>query len=163
MLLRLLAVFCLIPLIELAILLWLATRISWPWTLALVIVTGILGAWLARQQGWRTWVRARQRLEEGQMPLEAVGDGLMILLAGALLLTPGVLTDLVGFALLVPQSRRAIRRWLSKRLASRLQWSSYGPDGQASGADSQGRTRIIDVQIIERPPESPSSSDERKP
>ena len=78
MLLRLLAAFCLIPLVELALLLWIASRTSWQLTLILVIATGILGAWLARQQGWRTWVRARERLERGQFPMDALGDGISV-------------------------------------------------------------------------------------
>ena len=161
MLLRLLAAFCLIPLLELALLLWLATRTSLQLTLALVIVTGILGAWLARQQGWRTLVRARERLEQGQVPLDALGEGLMILVAGALLLTPGVLTDAVGFMLLVPPSRRAIRRWLARRLEGQMHLSTSHADRQAAGRNSENRTRIIDVKIIDRPAESPRPGDER--
>ena len=163
MFLRLLAAFCIVPLIELAILLWLASRTSWQLTLAIVVVTGILGAWLARQQGWRAWSRAAEKLERGEMPLEAVSDAVMILVAGALLLTPGILTDAVGFALLIPFSRTWIRRRLASRLQTRIHHSARASVWQPGGPRQQPQsTRIIDVQIVEPNKEGATNVNEDK-
>ncbi|HUT91587.1 MAG TPA: FxsA family protein [Thermoguttaceae bacterium] len=120
MLVRLFLLFTLIPLVELALLFWIAQHTGWLFTLSLVIVTGVVGAWLARQEGLRCWLEVQRQLAEGKLPAEPLLDGLMILVAGALLITPGVLTDLVGFALLVPPIRRLVRRHLSARFQAHL-------------------------------------------
>jgi UPF0716 protein FxsA len=151
MLVRLLLLFTVVPLVELVLLLVLADRTSWQFTLALVIVTGIVGAALARYQGVRCWQRVSEQLAAGQVPGSALLDAMLILVAGALLITPGVLTDLVGFALLVPPTRRAIRQWLKRRLSARMQF--YGPP---SGSPPPQRDRIIDVKIIDKPAEEQS-------
>ncbi|RME39623.1 MAG: FxsA family protein [Planctomycetota bacterium] len=113
MFLRLLILLTVVPLVELVILLQLADRFSWQVTLAVILITGLLGAALARREGWRTWRRMQQELESGRIPGDALWDAAMILLAGALLITPGLLTDALGFALLVPPVRRFARRQLS--------------------------------------------------
>ena len=105
MLLKLLSLFILVPLVELALLLYLADASSWQFTLLLVIATGVIGTLLAREQGWRTWTRIRDELAAGRMPADSLLDGVLIFIAGALLLTPGVLTDLLGISLLVPWCR----------------------------------------------------------
>ena len=92
------------------------------------------------------------------MPGDALLDGLMILLAGALLITPGVLTDLVGFALLLPVFRRVMKRWLVRRLRARIRvsFSANGwpqPDDQPTVPD-----RIIDTRVIDAPPEEPDKN-----
>ena len=108
MFLRLLLLFTVVPLIELFLLIWVGQAIGALATIVLVIVTGTLGAWLARSQGLRTLERVRQEWAGGQIPAAALVDGLLILVAGAVLLTPGILTDLAGFFLLVPQGRRQV-------------------------------------------------------
>jgi UPF0716 protein FxsA len=119
-LLRLLLLFTLIPLVELALLFWISEQTGWLFTLGLVIVTGVVGATLARQQGLRCWLEVQRQMAEGQLPAEPILDGLMLLVAGAVLITPGVLTDLVGFALLVPPVRKLVRRYLAARFRSRV-------------------------------------------
>lgn len=115
---RLFLLFTLIPLIELFVLIWLGRRMGLWATIALVILTGALGAALARSQGLRTFERARTDWLEGRIPTEALLDGLLILVAGAVLLTPGLLTDLFGFFLLVPAGRHVVRdaaaRWFKR-------------------------------------------------
>lgn len=112
MFLRLLLLFSLVPLIELFLLIKVGTLIG-PWaTVLLVIGTGVLGATLARVQGLRALNRVQAELQAGHMPGEALVDGLLILAAGLVLLTPGILTDLAGFALLTPPGRAAARRAL---------------------------------------------------
>jgi UPF0716 protein FxsA len=79
-----------------------------------------VGAWLARSQGIQAMTRLQMELSRGGLPGKALMDGAAILIGGTLLLTPGVLTDLLGFALLVPQTRALFRSWASKQLARRL-------------------------------------------
>ena len=115
MLLRLIFLFTLVPLVELYLLFRIANWTTPQFTITLVIATGILGAFLARKQGmqWREGM-ARQ-LQRGELPTDGLLDGLMIFIAGALLVTPGVLTDVVGFGLLVPK----LRSWASMPMHSR--------------------------------------------
>ena len=102
MFVRLLILFTVVPLIELALLIKLGNLIGlWP-TISIVIVTGVLGAALARNQGTRTVVAIRAELAEGRAPTESLLNGLLILVGGVVLLTPGLLTDLLGFSLLIP-------------------------------------------------------------
>ena len=120
MLIRLLAAFILVPLIELSLLLQLADATS-AWTaFGVVIITGIIGSILARHQGVMAWFRFRSALAEGRMPNREIRDGLMIVFAAALLLTPGLLTDALGFALLTPPGRALIGRWVVDRYVKRF-------------------------------------------
>jgi len=119
-LVRLFLLFTLIPLVELAMLFWISQHTGWLFTISLVIVTGVVGAWLARREGLRCWLEVQRQLAEGKLPAEPLLDGLMILVAGAVLITPGVLTDLVGFALLVPPIRGLVRRYLAARFQANL-------------------------------------------
>ena len=120
MFIRLLLLFTTVPLIELALLVEIGRYVGLPATIALVIATGVIGAWLAKSQGLATLTRLQRELQEGRMPTDALLDGLMIFVAGAVLLTPGLLTDLFGFFLLTPAGRGAVRRTVSKRLRRRF-------------------------------------------
>jgi UPF0716 protein FxsA len=113
---RLLLLFVLVPLLELAILVRLGGYLGfWP-TMGLVITTGIVGAALARHQGTRVVKRIRTEIAWGRVPAAPLMDGFLVLAGGLLLLTPGLLTDLVGFALLVPLTRHALKRVLTQRI-----------------------------------------------
>jgi len=118
---RLLALFVLLPLVELALLIQVGRALGLFWTLAIVVATGFLGASLARRQGLRAWLAIQTELREGRMPGGALVDGLLILIGGIVLLTPGILTDLLGFALLVPGTRRALKRALRGRFERAIQ------------------------------------------
>jgi UPF0716 protein FxsA len=115
MFIRLLALFILLPLVELALLIQIGRWIGLVWTLAIVVVTGFLGAALARRHGIRAWIAIRDELRAGRMPASALADGLLILIGGIVLLTPGLLTDLFGFAMLLPVTRNAFKKALSRR------------------------------------------------
>jgi len=119
MFLRLLLLFTVVPLLELFILVKLGSVIGVGATIGIVIGTGVLGAWLARQQGLGVMRRLSAELGAGRLPAEALIDGLLILLAGAVLLTPGLITDTLGFVLLLPPGRAAIRRQVMAGLARR--------------------------------------------
>jgi len=146
-LLRLILLFTLVPLAELALLLWLASVTDWRFTLALVVTTGVVGAWLARRQGWRTWRRIQADLAAGRLPADSLLDGLLILVAGAVLITPGVLTDLLGFALLIPACRTALKKYLARRFRDRISAATSRHPGRAR-TDWGDRDEIIDVQVI---------------
>jgi UPF0716 protein FxsA len=119
--LRLLILFILIPIIEIAILVKIGTLIGfWP-TMLIVIATGILGATLARIQGFLVLNRIRTELRMGRIPAEGLIDGLLILVGGILLLTPGLLTDLIGFLMLIQWSRKLFKKWLGKKFRQWVQ------------------------------------------
>lgn len=116
MFLRLVALFVLLPLAELALLIQVGRWIGLGWTLAIVLLTGLAGAALARRQGLHAWLAIQDELRSGRMPAAALLDGLLILIGGIVLLTPGILTDLAGFALLIPTTRNLLKRSLRQRL-----------------------------------------------
>lgn len=156
MLFYLLLLFIVVPFVELALLLKLADMTSWWHTLLLVIVTGIIGTWLARSQGLRTYRKIQQSIAAGQMPTDSLIDAAMILVAGALLLTPGILTDLFGFSLLFPPTRRLYRHWLVKRFKARFAMQTTF----RAGAPEQ-ESEVIDSYVVEHHPESDDTT--RKP
>ena len=118
---RLALLFVVVPLLELALLILMGQWVgTWP-TISLVVFTGVTGAWLARTEGLRTMWRLRHDLAKGRVPGQAIMDGMAVLAGGALLLTPGILTDLVGFSLLVPRTRRVIQKRIMARLERRIQ------------------------------------------
>lgn len=120
MLLRLLLAFTIIPLIEFYLLVRLTQATNLGVTVVLVLFTGVLGSWLARNQGLQVWRRFQATLRSGQMPGREVQEGLMIAFAAALLLTPGLLTDIFGFLLLAPPTREVMRQMLARRLRHRF-------------------------------------------
>lgn len=120
MFLYLFLLFVTVPLLELYLLLLVGRYMGLFPTLALVLGTGFLGAWLAQSQGASTFARIRQDLDAGRMPTDSLADALLILIAGAVLLTPGLLTDAAGFFLLVPPGRRWVRGRLRRAFARHL-------------------------------------------
>lgn len=128
---KLLVLFISIPLAEILILIKLGETFGfWP-TVLLVIVTGFLGAVIARIEGFRTWNNIQHELREGRIPGEKLIDALLLLVAGLLLITPGLLTDLSGFFLLIPATRFSVKRWLRKKFDELIKHSrkSGAPDG----------------------------------
>ena len=119
---KILALFLLLPLIELALLIEIGSHIGTLATVTLILATGALGAFLARSQGLEVLRRLRAETAAGRLPAAPLVDGVIILLAGAVLLTPGVLTDILGFLCLVPAFRnflkallwRKLRRWVDQ-------------------------------------------------
>ena len=116
MLLKLFLAFTIIPVVELYLLIKIGSIIGAIPTILIVIGTGFLGAYLARVQGLKTMWKVRDNLSQGIMPAEELLDALLIVVAGVVLLTPGFLTDFLGFSLLIPASRNLIKRWLRKQL-----------------------------------------------
>jgi len=109
-----------VPLIELAILIKIGQSLGLGYTLGLVIFTGILGAYLARWQGFVTLRKIQEDVNNGRMPADRLFDGVLILCSGILLLTPGLITDLIGFIGLIPFSRNLIKHWLKRKIKGML-------------------------------------------
>lgn len=120
MLLRLFLLFAIVPPLELYLLLRLANIAGIGTTILIVISTAIIGSMLARQQGMIAWWRFRDALAHGRMPSNEIADGLMVIFAAALLLTPGLLTDAIGFTLLIPFTRKFVRHWVVSRISQNL-------------------------------------------
>lgn len=149
---RLLLLFVLVPAVELALLIELGGRIGTLATLGLIAGTGVVGASLARSQGLSVLRQVQRELDAGRLPAGALVDGAIIVIAGALLMTPGILTDALGFSCLVPGFRRLIKRTLWRRFENALRDQrihvSFHADGVA-GHPSNGPT--IDVEPAHPP------------
>lgn len=122
----LLIAFLAVPLIEIALFIEVGGAIGLFPTLVIVVLTAIAGSVLVRSQGGQVLARIRTSMDRFEDPSSALADGAMILFSGALLLTPGFFTDAVGFALLVPAVRAAIRRYVAARMTVHTQ--TYGSD-----------------------------------
>ena len=120
MLFRLLLLFTIVPLVELALLIEVGKRIDVVPTIALVVVTGVVGAALARHEGLRTFRSIQSDLAAGRLPGDRLIDALLILVAGVLLVTPGIITDGIGFLLLLPPARSLVRSHLKNRFRTRF-------------------------------------------
>lgn len=159
MLLRLLILFLVIATSELLLLHYLSSGLLWRFVLMVVVVvgTGGLGVVVAHKQGLRTWQKIHERMSQGQSPSAELMDGVMILLGGVVLFTPGILTDIMGFVLLIPAARKPIGhwlvRWFRKQTANRFQQVDPG-DKTASAPADDG---VIDAEFTRRPAEDPAS------
>jgi UPF0716 protein FxsA len=109
-----------LPIVELALLFELHGIVGFLPTVMLVLLTGIAGATLVRRQGIATLLKIQQEMSIGNVPAPQMMDGVMILVAGALLVTPGLLTDISGFLLLVPFVREKIRLWLKNKIEQKI-------------------------------------------
>ena len=126
-----------VPLVEIGVFISVGGAIGlWP-TIAIVIATAIAGTLLLRQQGLATLVRARQELAQQRMPMQELFDGACLLVAGALLLTPGFVTDGIGFALMLPPLRALVGRWLWRLVekSGKVHMAGAGGRGSMAGAE----------------------------
>ena len=112
---RLFLLFLVVPLVDLALLVTVGQRIGLGPTIVVVVATAVVGSWLARREGANAWRRFQAKLTAGGVPGPELIDGVLILVAGTLLLTPGFLTDVVGLLGLLPPSRALARRALRRR------------------------------------------------
>ena len=115
MLLKLFLAFTLIPFSELYLLIKIGYYLGAFNTILVVIVTGLLGAYLAKLQGIKTMMRVRESMNRGELPAEEMLDALLIFVAGIVLLTPGFITDLAGLSILIPNTRSLFKQWLRKK------------------------------------------------
>jgi UPF0716 protein FxsA len=132
-------IFVAVPLIEIAILIKLGQWIGFGWTLFIVIATAIAGTYVLHTQGLQVIKRAVESLSKGKAPIAPIVDGSFLMIAGALLLTPGLLTDVAGLLLLIPPVRHVVARWSMKKVlgSATLHGATFGPDA----AQANGQTR----------------------
>ena len=113
-------IFIVMPIVELAVLIQVGQAIGVLNTIGLLLLVSFVGAWLVKREGMGVWRRFRQQVETGHVPGKELADGVMILFAGALLMTPGFVTDVLGILLLLPPVRAFLRVTALKRLTFRF-------------------------------------------
>lgn len=165
MLFRMLLLFTVLPLTELYVLLWVKDQTSFAFTMGLVLATGVIGASLARWQGLQALFRIREEMAAGRLPAAALGDGVMILLAGAVLITPGILTDICGFLLLIPPARRLLARGLRHWARSRFVVHQFQQTQSWPPQTDSDQDRIVDAHVVSTSDvkDSRAESDTRSP
>jgi UPF0716 protein FxsA len=132
--------FILVPIAELCVIIKVGGAIGILPTLALLIGDALLGSWLLRHQGRAAWVGLNRALAENRLPHKEVMDGVLIVFGGALLLTPGFITDIFGFILLIPPTRALVRAFAARSLRRRM--AAAGPGGVVfTFGGSRPRTR----------------------
>jgi UPF0716 protein FxsA len=132
--LLLVVLFIVVPIAELAVLIQIGQLIGIWWTIALLVADAVLGSMLARSQGRATWRRFNEALRAGRPPTREVMDGALVLFGGALLLTPGFISDILGVLLLLPPTRAVVRAVLVRRFAGRMVASMAAPRGDGPAA-----------------------------
>lgn len=143
-----------VPLIDLALLIWLAPRIGAAWTFVLVFASMALGIVLSRQQGRRAWRDLQQALTDGRTPGLELVSGALAMLGGFALITPGPITDVVGLVLLVPPLRALVARALHRRLSARAAHLGMDPGLVRARMDRSG---TIEGEVVDDP--TPPRSD----
>ena len=132
--------FIVIRIVEMVLLIEVGGLIGALPTVALVVLTATLGVWLLRLQGVQTWFRLQNRLSEGELPGKELMEGVLLLIGGALLLTPGFFTDTVGFCCLIPITRRQMATVLLERLLPHAGTFPFNRPGGQSYQPGNGRT-----------------------
>lgn len=157
----LLVAFIGVPLAEIAVFIEVGDQIGLGPTLALIVLTAIIGATMLRYQGFAVLRRAQRQLDQGAVPVREVFEGLCLLVAGALLLTPGFITDALGALLLVPPVRHVLYRQVRRRLEVRV---AGGPTPQGGPRPSGGPTIDAEFEeVSDEPPEPAGRQDSDRP
>lgn len=139
----LLLLFVVVPIAELAVIVQVGQAIGTLPTIGLLIVMSVAGAWLMKREGLGVLRRAQRQLREGKVPNREVADGFLIVFGGALMLTPGFLSDFFGMALLLPPVRAVVRPFLMARLQVMALGAAFG--GPRGRRRDSGRSGVIDV------------------
>ncbi|MEE8056248.1 MAG: FxsA family protein [Pseudomonadales bacterium] len=126
--------FITVPIIEMWVLIEVGAKIGGLNTIFLVFLTAVIGLALLRQQGLKTLLKANQRMEQGQLPAGEIIEGIILAVGGALLLTPGFITDAIGFACLLPPSRKLL---VAALLRQEIVMASYGRGAGLSASFQQ--------------------------
>ena len=152
--LLLVVLFIVVPIAELAILIQIGQAIGVWWTIALLIVDAVLGSLLARSQGRVTWRRFNEALRAGRPPAREVMDGALVLFGGALLLTPGFLSDILGVFLLLPPTRALVRAVLVRRFANRMVASMTAPRDGGGQRPRPRQAYDVEGSAVDAPPDA---------
>jgi UPF0716 protein FxsA len=151
--LLLVVLFIVVPIAELAILIQIGQLIGVWWTIALLVADAVLGSLLARSQGRAAWRHFNEALRSGRPPAREVMDGALVLFGGALLLTPGFLSDILGLLLLLPPTRAIVRAVLVRRFAGRMVASMTvprpdAPRGRRAPSDVEGSAVDVEAERL---------------
>ena len=119
----LILLFTIVPITEIALLMRVGRYIGIGYTIGIVILTGVVGAYLAKLEGLMTLRKIQQDINQGKMPADRLFDGFLILCSGILLLTPGFITDFIGFMGLFPFTRNLFKQWLKRKIKYRINHS----------------------------------------
>ena len=149
----LLIIFVLVPIAELAVIIQVGQEIGVWWTIAILIADSIIGSLLMRSQGRAAWRRFNEAIAEGRAPAREALDGVLVIFGGALLLTPGFITDIFGFLFLFPPTRVLVRRLLVRRATLRVMRVETPPERNGRPRDVEGTAVDIDPDQLERPPQ----------
>ena len=142
----LLVVFLVVPAVESYVLIQVGQAIGVLPTIALLIADAILGTWLFKREGRKTWRALREALQAQRVPAKEVADGALVVLGGAFLLAPGFVTDIIGVLCLLPPSRAVLRRMITGAVGARL-LGPLSPLGRRGSAPHQGR--VIDGTVVD--------------
>ena len=115
-------IFIVVPIVELAVIIQVGQAVGVLNTIGLLLLVSFVGAWLVKREGMGVWHRFRRQVDKGVVPARELADGVMIIFAGALLMTPGFVTDLLGLSLLLPPVRAAIRATTLARFTRRIRF-----------------------------------------
>ena len=152
---KLIPLFIIIPLVELAILIQVGKWIGFWNTIGLVVLTGFLGAFLVQLEGVKIWSRLQYELMQFRMPTDQMIDGVLVLVGGIVLLTPGLITDLIGLTLLLPFTRIFYRKWLKNKFEKKFKRVD-----QAYHQSHRKKADVVEVEMMEDP--STSSGQDKK-
>lgn len=132
--------FLVVPILEIALIIQVGQEIGAPWTIALLVLDSLLGAWIVKREGRRAWASLRGAVTTGQLPRRELADAALVLVGGTLLLTPGFVTDAAGFFFVLPPTRPLARRvlfWFIARRTSQMV------------ARRSGRTHVVQGRVID--------------
>ncbi len=139
----------LVPIIEIAVIIAVGRVIgAWP-TLLLLVAESAFGAWLVRREGNRAWGALRDALRSGRMPSRQLADAALVLIGGTLLLTPGFVTDVVGFAFIAPLTRPVARHLLETAVAKRLLGDTGGWPGGRAGPGAGTGPDVVPGEVVD--------------
>ena len=153
----LVAALVVVPIVEIYVLLQVGQLLGVLQTVVLLVVMSLLGAYLLRREGARTWRAFRTALASGRLPAAEVADGALVILGGALLLTPGFATDAFGLLCVLPPTRAVLRRLLTRQVARRLTVGAVLGGGHRPGPASSRRRpsgSVVDGEVV-HPPDEP--------
>jgi UPF0716 protein FxsA len=157
--------FVVVPLVEIYVIIQIGQVIGAWWTIALLIADSILGSWLVKREGSRAWRALVSALEQRRMPATELADGVLVLVGGLLMLTPGFVLDLVGVLCILPFTRPVGRRVLARVIGRRLVGASYssytrgpgsrttGPEGRTGARQDPGEPDdgVVQGEVVDRP------------
>lgn len=160
--------FVVVPVVEITLLIKVGQQIGAWYTVALVLLSAFIGVNMLRHQGLSTLLRARSRIEEGEIPLSEMRDGILIAMGGALLITPGFVTDALGFALLIPFTRSWLYRLFGRHLQSFIQVRggqagfNYQYHQRTDASRNQGSDEVIEGEFVDLDQSKPQHRDDSR-